>query len=283
MAAEITVSSQKLADELVNKLKQDYAVYTCQPFYTLKDGLNMGVTDEILVRFLPVVDENQKKELQEFFGLSLIKTTKRYQKYRVQKGADALEIANRIYESGLVEFATPNFISYGELCQIIPNDTYFNRQITCHNTGQVFTAGHSGTNDADIDAPEAWTITTGSSEIIIAVLDQGVTSNHPDLPNTRQLRLNGSNFVEGNNNPSPGGNGNHGNACAGVIAATMNNNQGIAGIAPNCRIMPIRIINNDGYIPSPETAADGIIFAVDNGADILSNSWSCLNPPNSWT
>jgi len=125
LAAEITVSSQKLADELVNKLKQDYAVYTCQPFYTLKDGLNMGVTDEILVRFLPVVDENQKKELQEFFGLSLIKTTKRYQKYRVQKGADALEIANRIYESGLVEFATPNFISYGELCQIIPNDTYF--------------------------------------------------------------------------------------------------------------------------------------------------------------
>ena len=103
-----------------------------------------------------------------------------------------------------MEFATPNFISYAELYQVIPNDPYFSSQVTLHNTGQVFIDGHSGTNNADIDAPEAWEITTGKSNIIIAVLDQGVTSNYPDLPNSRQVRLSGSNFGDGNvNNPSP--------------------------------------------------------------------------------
>jgi len=181
-----------------------------------------------------------------------------------------LEIANQYFESGLVKFSKPNFLSNFEPFQIIPNDTYFNKQITCNNTGQIFTDGHSGTNDADIDAPEAWEITTGCSNIVVAVIDEGVTNNHPDLPNTRQLRLTGSDLVDMDANPSPTGNNNHGNACAGVIAATMNNNQGIAGIAPSCKIMPIRI----DYVSS--TVADfalAILFAANNGAHIISNSW----------
>ena len=273
LTAEVSTGSQRQLERLTTELIKDEKVYTLQPFYTLIDGLEMGVADEILIRFLPGITVKQQKELHLAFDVNVVKTTKIYQKLKVNKGGDALEIANKIYETGLVEFATPNFISYAELYQVIPNDTYFNMQITCHNTGQLFTDGHSGTNDADIDAPETWEITTGNSNIIIAVLDQGVTSNHPDLPSIRQIRLPGSNFVEGNNDPSPGGNGNHGNACAGVIAATMNNNQGIAGIAPNCRIMPIRIINNDGLLVIPELVADAIELAVDNGAKILSNSW----------
>jgi len=125
LTAEISVSSQKLADELAKKLKQNNNVYTCQPFYTLKDGLDMGVTDEILVRFLPDINEGQITELQDLFGISLIKTTRIYQKYRVSRGADALEIANKIYESGLVKFSTANFISYGGLLWIIPTVNYF--------------------------------------------------------------------------------------------------------------------------------------------------------------
>nr|WP_319269225.1 S8 family peptidase [uncultured Draconibacterium sp.] len=268
---EITVNSEKTTNALRAKLESSNEVYTCQPFYTLKDGLDMGVSDEVLIRFLPLISEEQKEKLFKSFEVGLVKTTKIYQKLKVKKGADALETANRIYESGLVEFSTPSFISYVEFDQIIPNDTYFNRQITCHNTGQIFTDGHSGTADADIDAPIAWGITTGCSDIIVAVIDQGVTTNHPDLPNSRQVRLNGSNFGAGDaNDPSPTDNDNHGNACAGVIAATMNNNQGIAGIAPECKIMPIRTDNST----TPPDIADAIEFAADNGADILSNSWS---------
>ncbi|WP_170830009.1 S8 family serine peptidase [Williamwhitmania taraxaci] len=105
-------------------------------------------------------------------------------------------------------------------------------------------------------------------------MDQGLTPNHPDLPNARQVRLNGSNFADGDpNNPSPTGNDNHGNACAGIVGATQNNNQGISGIAPNCRIMPIRIFNTGGSGITPQKLADAITYAWQNGAHIISNSW----------
>ena len=123
----------------------------------------------------------------------------------------------------MFEFAYPNIICKAELFYI-PNDPYFQYQVTLHNIGQTFN-GHTGTAGADIKAPQAWDITKGNSNIVVAVLDAGVTSDHPDLPNTRQVRLNGSNFGSGNpNDPSPTGNDNHGNSCAGVIAATMDNN-----------------------------------------------------------
>lgn len=183
-----------------------------------------------------------------------------------------------MYESGNFVFAYPNIICRAELFSELPNDPYFKFQITCHNTGQTFN-GHSGISDADIDAPEAWDITTGNNNIIVAVSDEGVTSDHPDLPNTRQVRLNGSNFGSGDsNNPSPIGDYNHGNACAGVIGATMNNNEGIAGIAPNCRIMPLRWDNNT----NSDEMADGIVFAVDNEANIISNSWGYDTPINNF-
>lgn len=271
---EVILESEKMTNALKTKFELNNSVYTCNSFYTLKDGLDMGVTDEVLIRFLPEISEEQKRKIFKTFDMEIVKTTNIYQKLRIKKGADALEIANKIYESGFVEFSTPNFLSHLILHQVIPNDTYFGNQITCHNTGQSFTDGHIGTIDADIDAPEAWGITRGCSSVVIAVLDEGVNSEHPDLPNSRQIRLNGSNFGDGDsNNPSPTANSNHGNACAGVIAATMNNNQGIAGIAPNCKIMPIRIFNSDGTSVSPDLTADAIEFAVNNGADVISNSW----------
>ncbi len=269
LVAELSTESLRELENLKLKLESKENISSCHPFYKTEDGADMGVTNKIIIRFLPDVSDNQQKELHNKFSTEVIKTTKIYQQLTCPKGSDALDIANAYYETGLVEFSTPSFISYPEFHQTLPNDTYFGYQITCHNTGQIFNDGHSGTNDADIDAPEAWEITTGSSDIIIAVLDQGVTSNHPDLPNTRQVRLNGSDFTSNDNNPSPVGNENHGNACAGVIAATMNNNQGIAGIAPDCKIMPIRMSG-----VGPSIVADAIEFAVDNGADILSNSWT---------
>lgn len=185
-----------------------------------------------------------------------------------------MEIANRFQETGLTIFSHPNFIAKIETSQI-PNDTYFGNQFYLNNTGQIFTDGHYGYFDADIDAPEAWQTTTGLNSIIVAVIDQGVTSNHPDLPNSRQLRLNGSNFGDGDpNNPSPTGDMDHGNSCAGVLGATQNNSEGISGIAPNCIILPIRIFNSDGSGLPVTNVAAAIDFARANGAHIISNSWS---------
>lgn len=239
------------------------------PIFLLENELEMILLPEIILK--PKSSSFDMSFLSNKYNLTLKNDNGRYQTYSVPISEDIMSIGNELYETGLFHYAYPNFFCTAEPAAFIPNDTYFPYQIACHNIGQTLPNGHSGTFDADINAPEAWDITKGSSDIIVAVIDQGVTSNHPDLPNSRQIRLNGSNFGTGNpNSPSPIGNDNHGNACAGVIAATMNNNQGIAGIASKCNIMPIRMDSTT----SPNERADAIDFAVNHGANIISCSWN---------
>jgi subtilisin family serine protease len=262
-------------------LKQSFQLHrkikSLQPLYITADGLEMGITDEIVIKFNKNASKKQINDLHKIYDVTVKKTTDLYQILSVPSNLNPLEVANAYQLSGLVEFSHPNFIAKAEPHQI-PNDPYFVNQFYLHNTGQTMPNGHLGTSGADINAPEAWDITKGSSNIIVAVIDEGVTANHPDLPNTRQVRLAGSNFAGGNSNdPSPSGNDNHGNSCAGVIAAS-HNNEGIAGIAPNCKIMPVRI--PFGTV-SATIYADAITFAKDNGADVLSNSWGYgSNNPN---
>ena len=287
-----TVSTDdEIVDQTINHLLTEDAIASARRIYWLtedidyyqihkidKQPLTIGLIDQVLLKRNDGVDKSIVKGLTDKLGLIEYSSNVLYDIYTVPKDKDILDVVNKIFESGLFEFAYPNLISKVTFCDdmsVYPNDPYFQYQVTLHNTGQSFN-GHTGTPDADIDAPEAWALTMGSPEIVIAVIDEGVTSDHPDLPNTRQLRLNGSNFGLGDpNDPSPVGNSNHGNACAGVIAATANNGEGIAGIAPLCKIMPIRTDSTT----SPEQDAAAIRFAVDNGASIISCSWgySCTN------
>ena len=276
--SRIDLKDVKNKEKKIKKLLSDTEVLSVRNIYNTDDKLEFGVTDEIILKFKDEVNETIREELLKSYKLTKSKSTKIYQSVTISKDEDINQVANKLYESGNFIFAYPNIICKAETFSTFPNDPYFQFQITCHNTGQTFN-GHSGTSDADIDAPEAWDITTGSNDIVIAVFDEGVTSNHPDLPNTRQVRLNGSNFGSGSaNDPSPTGDSNHGNSCAGVIGATMNNNQGIAGIAPNCRIMPLRW----DYTTTSAEMADGIEFAVDNGANIISNSWGYSTSNNNY-
>lgn len=243
------------------------------PIYLIQDEIEAILFPEIVVK---AIDDNyDMTEIIRQYNMTLKKDGGIYQLYSLPIESDPIATANMIFQTGKFRFAYPHFYVPLETFSHIPNDPYFHYQITCHNTGQVFNDGHSGNYDADIDAPEAWEITKGSPDVVVAVFDEGVTSNHPDLPNSRQIRLNGSNFGYGDpNDPSPQDNGNHGNACAGVIAATMDNNEGIAGIAPYCKIMPIRW---DSYTDGIGMA-DGIKFAADNSANIISCSWGAIFP-----
>lgn len=243
------------------------------PIYLIQDEIEAILFPEIVVK---AIDDNyDMTEIIRQYNMTLKKDGGIYQLYSLPIESDPIATANMIFKTGKFRFAYPHFYVPLETFSHFPNDSYFQYQITCHNTGQVFNDGHSGNYDADIDAPEAWEITKGSPDVVVAVFDEGVTSNHPDLPNSRQIRLNGSNFGYGDpNDPSPQGNDNHGNACAGVIAATMDNNEGIAGIAPDCKIMPIRW---DSYTDGTGMA-DGIKFAADNSAKIISCSWGAGSP-----
>lgn len=270
----------------VRRLLNDDAFLSVRPVYILTEDkeyfqkhdtgtqpLAVGMIDQITLQYKDGVGESVRDSINKLFNLTECSRNEVFELYSTAKDVDILEVSNRLFETGLFVFAYPELVCRVTFCDnppVYPNDPYFQYQVTLHNTGQSFN-GHTGTPDADIDAPEAWALTMGSPDIVIAVIDEGVTYDHPDLPNSRQVRLSGSNFGSGDPNcPSPIGNHNHGNACAGVIAATANNGKGIAGVAPLCSIMPIRTDSTS----LPNQIASAIRFAANHGANIISCSWS---------
>ena len=167
-----------------------------------------------------------------------------------------------------------------------PNDPEFPYQWGLKNTGQSPAYGKSG---ADIKAQNAWGTTTGSSAVIIAVVDTGVDYSHPDLaaniwtnsgeiPNNRidddrngyVDDVRGWNFYSKTNNPMD--DHGHGTHCAGSTAAVGNNNIGIAGVCWNAKIMPLKFLGASGN-GKVSDAISAILYANRMGATVISNSW----------
>lgn len=113
----------------------------------------------------------------------------------------------------------------------------------------------------------AWQHTLGNADVTVAVVDSGVDMRHPDLAG--RLREDGRDFVDGDNDPSDE-NG-HGTNVAGIIAATLDNGEGIAGLAPGVNILPVRVMNAKGY-GSDRSIARGVRFAADKGARVINLS-----------
>ena len=158
---------------------------------------------------------------------------------------------------------------------LVPNDELYPNQWDHNNQRQAIQYGTGnlvGSVDCDIDTGEdndgyrAWDITTGNSDIIIAILDTGVDLDHPDLIDNI---VPGYNFI--NEDLPPDDVFDHGTPCAGIAAATMNNDIGIAGICAECSIMSVKVLSDQG---SGDWAviADGVVWASDNGADVISLS-----------
>ncbi|OAD21914.1 serine protease, subtilase family, partial [Candidatus Thiomargarita nelsonii] len=146
-----------------------------------------------------------------------------------------------------------------------------------------------GTADADIDAVEAWDTFTGSHDVVVAVIDTGVDYNHVDLVDNRWINVGeiagngidddgngfvddvyGYDFVYGDSDPMDGHS--HGTHCSGTIGGVGNNSIGVAGVAHTVRIMAVKFLDDSGS-GSTDDAIESVLYAVDNGAHILSNSW----------
>ena len=124
----------------------------------------------------------------------------------------------------------------------------------------------------DVDAIKAWDIITGSQEIVIAVIDSGIKLDHPEFVGRLVA---GYDFV--NDDDQADDDMGHGTHVAGVIAAALGNGQGVAGVCPNCRLMPVKVLNQNN-IGSWSQLAQGILFAVDNGAQVLNLSLGATIP-----
>jgi subtilisin family serine protease len=149
----------------------------------------------------------------------------------------------------------------------VPNDTMFGVQWGLQNTGQSVD-GVSGTAGADISAPYAWNVTTGSHSVIVAVADSGVTSTHPDLkPNV----VSGQNFVSDRPSTSTYDGFGHGTHVAGIVGARSNDGFGVSGVSPNVSIMPIRVLDNTGSGYTSDIA-QGFDWAAQHGAKVVNAS-----------
>ncbi|QQS36005.1 MAG: S8 family peptidase [Ignavibacteriales bacterium] len=171
---------------------------------------------------------------------------------RTHRSVKSVQFNHVLSERSAQIFDLNNYNPYTVL-STFPNDTRFNEQWALHNTGQS-----GGTVDADIDAPEAWDISTGGltadgDTIVIAIIDGGCDLNHNDLPywyNYGEIPSNGidddsNGYIDdyrgwnayGNNGTVPGSS--HGTHVAGISGAKGNNNLGVSGVNWNSRIMPI--------------------------------------------
>jgi hypothetical protein len=141
------------------------------------------LTDEFVVRFKPDITEENIQLLNNESGVSVVsRSPYRHNRYVLRvtnpKDRNALEIANIYNENPQVKYAAPSFLVLGGYGNTHPADTYFQQQWALDNQGQ---SPPGGTPDADIDAPEGWDISTGSSDIVIAIIDSGVDIDHEDL------------------------------------------------------------------------------------------------------
>ena len=214
----------------------------------------------------------------------------------VSPGTDIEAAAAAFRALDFVESAQPDYpLEFYDA----PNDAYYDQQWALNNTGQdhyeVFrligdendTLGIvAGEPDADIDELEVYeNPPLGGSTVIVGVVDSGVDPNHPDLAGalwTNPGEIPGNGLDDDRNGVIDDVHGvdivdwtgelsddfGHGTHCAGIIGAVTNNGIGVAGICPDARIMGVEC-----YPFTLVPAAQGIIYAVDNGADVISMSW----------
>jgi len=138
----------------------------------------------------------------------------------------------------------------------VPNDPYFNRQWALPM----------------VSVPYAWNVTTGSREVVVAVLDTGILPQHPDLSGVKIVK--GRNFASDQsptNYTDDATDLSHGTMVAGIIAAMTNNGVGIAGINWNVSIMPVRVMSSKSG-GTVAAVGQGIRWAVDNGAHVINMS-----------
>ncbi len=261
-------------EKAMSSLRANSQIAYVAPLFT-SNGETIAIIPEIVVRLAAENAEDQLEDLCQTTNFSIIKQLEFTNlEYLIDPSAktadDVFQAVEQLNELDFIEWAVPNIAFRPQLQgQVIPDDTYFPDQWHLNNTGQS-----GGTTNADINAPEAWEITTGDPNIIIAVLDEGVDTDHPDLINNIVA---GYDFYDDDNDPNPTGDDAHGTACAGLIAAQGNNGLGVTGVAWNCKIMPIRIAGGTGFITEADIAT-AIRWAANQGADILSNSWGRLLP-----
>lgn len=205
---------------------------------------------------------------QPFADLSLIFET------RIPEGQSLEQAINALYATGLVEYAQPRYLPQPFF---VPNDPFTGSQYYLNN----------------IRAFDAWALEQGDTSMVIAIVDTGIDLFHPDLIHDIAYNWNdpingedsdndgyidnhfGWDLGENNNNPQYNANA-HGVHVAGIAGASTHNGTGMAGVGFNSRLLPVKVSDADGRLVR---AYEGIVYAADQGAQVINCSWGGAIPP----
>ncbi len=247
------------------------------------------VADELIVRLTDGASATTLAALLARIGYVDVKGFETIDGLYVVKLAGGMSVASagdlaRQLEG--VAYAEPNYVVH---TQVVPNDPSFSTLWGLHNTGQS-----DGTAGADIHAPEAWNITTGSSSVVVAGIDTGIDHTHPDLAanmfrneadcNSNGIDDDGNGFVDDcfgidtrNHDSDPRDDNNHGTHTAGTIGAAGNNGTGVVGVNWNVRLMACKFLgaNGSGSTADAVSCLDYVAGMKDRGVNIVAtnNSW----------
>jgi subtilisin family serine protease len=236
--------------------------YDVLPAFTVADK-QAWFTKRVSLRLIDGISLDDLSDVLDKYNATYIKNIINDNTYllNVQNIANQLPLIQELNDMGVLVWGQPDFKM--ELVKNI-SDPMYSDSWHLNNTGGSID-GKALVPDIDVNAPEAWGITKGNSNIVVAVIDDGVEA-HEDMPSL----LPGYTPVEngGDGTPALSTDG-HGQQCAGLISA-QHNGMGAAGIAPDCNTFSVNI-----FAPNTTNAdvAEGIVWAVDQGADVLTNSW----------
>ena len=194
---------------------------------------------------------------------------------------DVFELIAKYKATDLFEIVEPNYIGRGH--SLIPNDPFFFRQYGMVNDGSI----PGSVADADIDMDLAWEIEQGDESVVVAVLDSGLKMDHPEFEGRLWINedeVDGLEDTDGNGyrgdyrgydfayiDNDPSDDHGHGTNVAGIMGATGNNGIGYAGIDWNCKVMILKILDEDNW-GLYTWWTDAIYYAVNNGARVLNMS-----------
>lgn len=239
-------------------------------YITSYKGRRSAVTNEFAVKLKSPSDYGRLVELVEVHNCRLLEQKRPSDtKFTVEVPKDSeagtISIANAFYETGLFKFSSPNFIIFDVA---MSNDTYYCDQWMLKNSGQY------GASGIDIDIEDAWEITEGRADVKVAVIDSQVDLSHPDL---QANLLPGYDAIVADGYPMEiPQKESHGTNVAGIIGAVKDNAIGIAGVAPNVKMLPVRVMYYDSIVQheigNESWIADGVDWAWRNGADVINLS-----------
>ncbi|MEA1979787.1 MAG: S8 family serine peptidase [candidate division Zixibacteria bacterium] len=221
----------------------------------VKSGADF-VEGNIVVKFKPHADNRSIEAFTKGHGCNVLSASPRggFKTLGIPAAKTVPQMVAAFKANPNVEYAEPNYI-YRAL--FTPNDPYYSYQwhMPMINMGQ------------------AWDLSTGTGVIVavvdggVAYEDYGVYAQAPDLAQTTFVQ--GYDFI--NNDSHPNDDNAHGTHVAGTIAQSTNNNLGVTGIAFNCSIMPVKVLDASGS-GTMDVVANGIYYAADNGADVINMS-----------